>query len=84
MVQRISFHLPEKTSIRMSISFQRIIESIASLVQKFWVGSQREAAAMFKRNGVYFIVTSGATGWTPNQMKYGHGNQHCRNMERTQ
>jgi hypothetical protein len=26
---------------------------------------------MFKRNGVYFIVTSGATGWSPNQMKYG-------------
>lgn len=45
--------------------------SIASLVQKVWVGSQREAAAMFKRNGVYFLVTSGATGWAPNQMKYG-------------
>ncbi len=25
---------------------------------------------MFKRNGVYFLLTSGATGWAPNQQKY--------------
>jgi hypothetical protein len=26
---------------------------------------------MFKRNGVYFLLTSGATGWSPNQQRYG-------------
>jgi hypothetical protein len=25
---------------------------------------------MFKRNGVYFLLTSGATGWAPNQQRY--------------
>ncbi|GAB3656826.1 RICIN domain-containing protein [Glycomyces tarimensis] len=33
-------------------------------------GDHREAPAIFKRNGVYFLVTSGATGWNPNQTKY--------------
>ncbi|QRK09685.1 RICIN domain-containing protein [Archangium violaceum] len=31
---------------------------------------KREAQTMFKRNGVYFLVTSGLTGWHPNQAKY--------------
>ena len=44
--------------------------SVASLVQTLWAGSWREAPAMFKRNGVYFLVTSAATGWAPNQQKY--------------
>ncbi|WP_233223639.1 RICIN domain-containing protein [Amycolatopsis sp. CA-128772] len=43
---------------------------VASLVQTLWPGSYREAPAMFKRNGVYFMVTSAATGWNPNQQKY--------------
>ena len=33
-------------------------------------GDHREAPAIFKRNGVYFLVTSGATGWNPNQAQY--------------
>jgi len=44
--------------------------SVSSLVRTLWPGSYREAPAMFKRNGVYFLVTSGATNWTPNQQKY--------------
>ncbi|MFI8423863.1 RICIN domain-containing protein [Streptomyces sp. NPDC085479] len=43
---------------------------IAAQVQKLWPGQWREAPAMFKRNGVYFLLTSGATGWAPNQQKY--------------
>ncbi|MCX5394431.1 RICIN domain-containing protein [Streptomyces sp. NBC_00094] len=43
---------------------------IESQVQKLWSGQWREAPAMFKRNGVYFLLTSGATGWSPNQQKY--------------
>ncbi|ONI90029.1 beta-xylosidase [Saccharothrix sp. ALI-22-I] len=43
---------------------------VSSLVHTLWPGSWREAPAMFKRNGVYFLLTSGATGWNPNQQKY--------------
>lgn len=43
---------------------------IDARVQKLWAGQSREAPAMFKRNGVYFLLTSGATGWAPNQQKY--------------
>jgi hypothetical protein len=43
---------------------------IESRVQKLFAGSSREAPAMFKRNGVYFLLTSAATGWSPNQQKY--------------
>ncbi|GGX51915.1 RICIN domain-containing protein [Streptomyces fructofermentans] len=43
---------------------------IASLVADPWHGGHREAPALFKRNGVYFMLTSGATGWSPNQQRY--------------
>jgi hypothetical protein len=35
-----------------------------------WKGSWREAPAMAKFEGTYYLVTSGATGWDPNQAKY--------------
>lgn len=41
----------------------------AALVRS-WPGDHREAPALFKRNGVYFMLTSGATGWNPNQAQY--------------
>ena len=44
--------------------------AVESQVQKLWSGQWREAPAMFKRDGVYFLLTSGATGWAPNQQKY--------------
>jgi hypothetical protein len=43
---------------------------VSARVQRLWPGSWREAPAMFKRGGVYFLLTSGATGWAPNQQKY--------------
>ncbi|MEU0562389.1 RICIN domain-containing protein [Dactylosporangium sp. NPDC006015] len=43
---------------------------VGTLLHRLWQGSWREAPAMFKRNGVYFLLTSGATGWAPNQQKY--------------
>ncbi|MGQ4363844.1 RICIN domain-containing protein [Streptomyces sp. SAS_272] len=43
---------------------------IASLVADPWHNGHREAPALFKRNGVYFMLTSGATGWNPNQQQY--------------
>jgi hypothetical protein len=44
---------------------------IARQVVTLWPGSFREAPAMFKTGGRYFLVSSGATGWDPNQGKYG-------------
>ncbi|MER8188522.1 RICIN domain-containing protein [Kitasatospora sp. NPDC094015] len=44
---------------------------IDAQVQSLWNGSSREAPALFKRDGVYFLLTSGATGWSPNQQMYG-------------
>jgi len=43
---------------------------VEALVQTLWPGQYREAPAMFKRGSVYFLITSGATGWNPNQAKY--------------
>ncbi|MFJ9862778.1 RICIN domain-containing protein [Streptomyces sp. NPDC101165] len=43
---------------------------IESLLANPWPGGHREAPALFKRNGVYFMLTSGATGWNPNQQQY--------------
>jgi hypothetical protein len=35
-----------------------------------WPSNWREAPALFKHAGLYYLVTSGATGWDPNQAKY--------------
>ncbi|MBR8640452.1 RICIN domain-containing protein [Streptomyces tuirus] len=43
---------------------------IDALVANPWPGGHREAPGLFKRNGVYFMLTSGATGWRPNQQQY--------------
>ncbi|MFD7813549.1 RICIN domain-containing protein [Streptomyces sp. NPDC059785] len=43
---------------------------IAALVANPWPGGHREAPALFKRGSVYFMLTSGATGWSPNQQQY--------------
>ncbi|MFJ9902243.1 RICIN domain-containing protein [Streptomyces sp. NPDC101152] len=44
--------------------------AIDSLVANPWPGGHREAPALFKRGGVYFMLTSGATGWNANQQQY--------------
>ena len=37
---------------------------------RIFPGAQREAPAVFKRKGIYYMMTSGATGWDPNQARY--------------
>ncbi|MEV4103140.1 RICIN domain-containing protein [Nonomuraea sp. NPDC049649] len=44
--------------------------NVSTLVGNFWNDAHREAPAMFKRGNIYFLLTSGATGWNPNQAKY--------------
>ena len=37
---------------------------------RLYPGRQREAPAMFKYHGKYYMMTSGATGWDPNRAEY--------------
>ncbi len=46
--------------------------SIDKLVRILWPGQKREAPTMFKRNGYYYLLTSGCTGWDPNQSSYAY------------
>jgi len=43
------------------------VDKLAALLFK---GGHREAPVLFKRSGTYFLLTSGATGWDPNQASY--------------
>ncbi|MBN1608196.1 MAG: family 43 glycosylhydrolase [Polyangiaceae bacterium] len=43
---------------------------ISRQVATLWPGAYREAPALMKTNGRYFMMTSGATGWNPNQQQY--------------
>lgn len=40
-----------------------------------WPGASREAPVVFRRNGLYYMLTSACTGWSPNQGKYAVSNQ---------
>ncbi|HTB61473.1 MAG TPA: discoidin domain-containing protein [Polyangia bacterium] len=44
--------------------------TIESQVVTVFAGKQREAPAMFKQGGRYYLITSAATGWDPNQAQY--------------
>ncbi len=37
---------------------------------RIFPGWQREAPALFLRDGKYYLMTSGCTGWAPNQARY--------------
>jgi F5/8 type C domain/Glycosyl hydrolases family 43 len=43
---------------------------VASQITTLWAGSFREAPAIMKAGGTYFIVNSAATNWDPNQQKF--------------
>ena len=44
--------------------------TVARQVATLFAGNKREAPALFKDRGRYYLITSGATGWDPNQAKY--------------
>jgi beta-xylosidase len=41
-------------------------------VTTLWPGGHREAPALAKRGDYYYFITSGCTGWAPNQAKYAY------------
>ena len=44
--------------------------AIDAMVAKLFPQQFREAPALFKRNGIYFMLSSECTGWEPNQGRY--------------
>ncbi|WP_203843096.1 RICIN domain-containing protein [Winogradskya humida] len=44
--------------------------NVQTLVGNFWNDNSREAPALFKRGSTYFLLTSGTSGWNPNQARY--------------
>src|SRR5262245_3946225 len=66
-------YLISATRVNADMNVYRLtpdFQDVDSLVQTLWVGQYREAPAMFKRGSTYFLVTSAATGWNPNQARY--------------
>ncbi len=45
-------------------------KNVKTLVHKLYQGEYREAPAIVKCNGMYYMLTSFCTGWAPNQGKY--------------
>lgn len=45
-------------------------KDIRELTNILWPGGHREAPAVVKNGKNYFLMTSGCTGWAPNQAKY--------------
>lgn len=43
---------------------------VEKLVNKLFIGKLREAPAIFKKNGIYYLLSSYCTGWFPNQCRY--------------
>jgi unsaturated chondroitin disaccharide hydrolase len=37
---------------------------------RIYAGNQTEAPALFKRNGIYYMIGSGCTGWDPNAARW--------------
>ncbi|GAA4317488.1 glycoside hydrolase family 43 protein [Mucilaginibacter gynuensis] len=37
---------------------------------RVFIGKQTEAPALFKRNGIYYMIGSGCTGWAPNAARW--------------
>ncbi|QEC65696.1 family 43 glycosylhydrolase [Mucilaginibacter ginsenosidivorans] len=37
---------------------------------RVYIGHQTEAPALFKRNGIYYMIGSGCTGWAPNEARW--------------
>ena len=49
--------------------------NVDELVNKLWQGEYREAPAVVKREGIYYMFSSYCTGWAPNQCKYATANK---------
>jgi beta-xylosidase len=44
--------------------------STTAEVTRNLIGQHREAPTIFKHHGLYYLITSGCTGWDPNEAQY--------------
>ncbi|MWV51371.1 family 43 glycosylhydrolase (plasmid) [Rathayibacter sp. VKM Ac-2803] len=68
-----SAYLASATSSNADLNIYRLSDDFTepvALLTTLWPGAYREAPALFQRNDTYFLMTSGATGWDPNQAMY--------------
>ena len=66
--------VPDPTARGAALRIARLSGDYLSLtgesVQPFTTTEKREAPALFKAQGKYFLISSGATYWSPNAAKY--------------
>ncbi|KAF6139073.1 hypothetical protein GIB67_010799 [Kingdonia uniflora] len=43
------------------------LDVVPNVMRRILVGKRREAPALFKHQGTYYMITSGCTGWAPNE-----------------
>lgn len=58
----------DETYTRLATPADRAVKGVDFI--RPYIGAHREAPAMFKFEGVYYLITSGATGWDPNPARY--------------
>ena len=65
-------YLISAADVNYDLNIYRLTDDYTAIDELVHVfdGYHREAPAVFQRNGVYFLVTSGATGWNANQTQY--------------
>ena len=56
-------------TMHVSLLSDDYLKPVGKVVRVF-EGQYREAPAVFKRKGLYYVVTSGCTGWYPNRALY--------------
>ncbi len=49
--------------------------AIDSLVKVLWKGEAREAPTVFKKDNLYYILSSACTGWAPNQSTFSYSDK---------
>lgn len=55
----------DNATIQISLLTPDYLQSTGK-INRIFEGNFREAPAMFKHNGKYYLITSGCTGWSPN------------------
>ncbi|MEU6245875.1 RICIN domain-containing protein [Glycomyces sp. NPDC047010] len=65
-------YLISAADVNYDLNVYRLTDDFLAIDELVYVfdGYHREAPAVFQRGGVYFLVTSGATGWNANQTQY--------------
>lgn len=56
-------------TLYISLLTDDYLEHSGTFTRNF-INKYREAPAIFKRNGLYYIISSGCTGWSPNEAEY--------------